>query len=51
MSIGEGAIIQACSVVVCDIPALTIAGGHPAKPFAKRGEAHYSRMKSAGKFH
>ena len=48
--IGEGAIIQAGSVVVGDIPALSIAGGHPAKPFKKRNEDHYYRLKAEGKY-
>ena len=34
--IGDGAIIAACSVVVKDIPAYTVAGGNPAKPLKKR---------------
>jgi chloramphenicol O-acetyltransferase type B len=48
--IGEGAIIQAGSVVVRDIPACAIAGGHPASVFKKRDEAHYYRLKAEGKF-
>ena len=34
VTIGDGAIIQAGSVVVSDIPRLSIAGGDPAKVFA-----------------
>lgn len=34
--IGDRAIIAACSVVVKDIPAYTVAGGNPAKPLKKR---------------
>lgn len=48
--IGEGAIIQAGSVVVHDIGACEIAGGHPAKTFKKRDEAHYYSLKSQKKF-
>jgi chloramphenicol O-acetyltransferase type B len=51
VTIGEGAIIQAGSVVVSDIPACAIAGGHPAKVFRKRDVEHYERLKAAGKFH
>ncbi len=36
VTIGDGAIIQARSVVVTDIPAYAIAGGHPCRPFAQR---------------
>ncbi len=51
VKIGEGAIIQAGSVVVKDIPKYAIAGGHPAKMFATRDVKHYERLKLAGKFH
>ena len=51
VTIGEGAIIQAGSVVVKDIPPLAIAGGHPAIPFKYRDKEHYYRLKSEKKFH
>lgn len=51
VTIGEGAIIQAGSVVVCDIPPLCIAGGHPAKVFSKRDEKHYYKLKEKKCFH
>lgn len=51
VSIGEGAIIQAGSVVVTDIPAFAIAGGHPAKVFSHRDVEHYMKLKQEGKFH
>lgn len=44
--IGEGAIIQAGSVVVSDIPPLAIAGGHPARIFNKRDSEHYYKVKA-----
>jgi len=50
VAIGEGAIIQAGSVVVSDIPAMAIAGGHPAKIFKHRDAAHYERLKRDGRF-
>ena len=49
--IGEGAIIQAGSVVVKDIPKYAIAGGHPAKVFSSRDVEHYEKLKKEGKFH
>lgn len=49
--IGEGAIIQAGSVVVKDIPKYAIAGGHPAKVFSSRDKEHYEKLKEEGKFH
>lgn len=51
VTIGEGAIIQAGSVVVSDIPNLAIAGGHPAKVFKQRDKAHYYRLLAEKKFH
>lgn len=50
VTIGEGAIIQAGSVVVADIPKYAIAGGHPAKPFSQRDIAHYENLKAQKKF-
>jgi maltose O-acetyltransferase len=50
VTIGEGAIIQAGSVVVKDIPALSIAGGAPAKVFSSRNEEHYFSLKEKNKF-
>jgi acetyltransferase-like isoleucine patch superfamily enzyme len=51
ITIGEGAVIQAGSCVVSDIPAHAIAGGHPAKVFSQRNVEHYERLKAEGKFH
>jgi len=51
VTIGEGAIIQAGSVVVGDIPACAIAGGHPAKIFKYRDKNHYYKLKKEEKFH
>lgn len=51
VTIGEGAIIQAGSVVVKDIPKYAIAGGHPAKVFSSRDVRHYELLKEQEKFH
>lgn len=51
VTIGEGAIIQAGSVVVKSIPKYSIAGGHPAKVFKHRDVSHYLRLKEQRKFH
>ena len=48
--IREGAIIQAGSVVVGEIPSYGIAGGHPAKVFKTRNVEHYLQLKKDGKF-
>ena len=50
-TIGEGSIIQAGSVVVNDIPPLSIAGGHPAVVFSKRDEMHYNDCKKMNKIY
>ena len=49
-NIGEGAIIQAGSVVHGTIPPYAIAGGNPAKVFARRDVEHFKRLKAEGKF-
>ena len=51
IKIGEGAIIQVGSVVVSDIPPYSIAGGHPAKVFAKRNVEKYQKLVAEKKFH
>ncbi|PUU86070.1 MAG: acetyltransferase [Halanaerobium sp.] len=51
VEIGEGAIIQAGSVVVNDIPKYSIAGGHPAKVFKHRDIEHYKKLKAENKFY
>ncbi|MGJ8736890.1 acyltransferase [Zobellia laminariae] len=50
VTLGEGCIIQAESVVVADVPKCAIAGGHPAKVFSMRDEKRYFELKSQGKF-
>lgn len=51
VKIGDGAIIQAGSVVCKDIPPYAIAGGHPAIPFKYRSEEHYKNMELQNKYH
>lgn len=51
VNIGDGAIIQAGSVVVNDIPKYGIAGGAPAKVFKYRDRDKYERLVSENKFH
>ena len=48
--IGEGAVIQAGSVVSSDIPAYAIAGGDPAKVFKYRDVEHFNKLKKEKKF-
>ena len=49
-TIGEGAIIQAGSVVHGDIPPYSIAGGNPAKVFKTRNVEHFLKMKEEKRF-
>lgn len=51
VTIGEGAIIQAGSVVVKSVPKYAIVGGSPAKVFKYRDEHHYEELKSQEKFY
>ena len=51
VTIGEGAIIQAGSVVTQDIPKHAIAGGHPAQVFKYRDIEQYNKLKNEKKFH
>lgn len=51
VTIGEGAIVQAGSVVVSDIPKYSIVGGHPAKIFSERDIQHYKNLKEKEAFH
>lgn len=51
VTIGEGAIIQAGSVVVSDIPQCAIAGGHPARVFKYRDIERFNRLKAEGRWH
>lgn len=49
--IGEGAIVQAGSTAVSDVPAGAIVSGCPAKQFAERDMEHYYELIGKGKFH
>lgn len=51
IQIGEGAIIQAGSVVTKNIPPCAIAGGHPINIFKYRNKEHYYTLKQQKKFH
>ena len=51
VTIGEGAIVAACSVVTKDIPPLAIVGGNPARIIKYRDAEHYNQLKMEGRFH
>lgn len=50
VTIGEGAIVAAGSVVSKDVPPLAIVGGNPAKVIKFRDRDHYYKLKAKGKF-
>lgn len=50
VTIGEGAIIAAGSVVCKDVPPLAIVGGNPAKVIKYRDKEHYYGLKEKGLF-
>ena len=50
VTIGEGAIVAAGSVVCKNIPDYAIDGGNPAKVIKYRDIEHYNRLKSEHKF-
>lgn len=48
--IGEGAVIQAGSVVSSNIPPCAVAGGNPARVFKYRDIDHFKKLKEEEKF-
>lgn len=51
LTIGEGVIAAAGSVIVKDIPPFAIVGGNPARIIKYRDIDHYIFLKQQGKFH
>tara|TARA_B100001094_G_C17691893_1_gene558414 strand:- start:66 stop:611 length:546 start_codon:yes stop_codon:yes gene_type:complete len=51
VTIGEGAVIAMGSVVVKDVPALSIVGGNPATVIKRRDKAKYDALKTQKDFH
>lgn len=51
VTIGEGSIIQAGSVVTKDVPKHAIVGGSPAKVFKYRDIEHFKKLKKQKKFY
>lgn len=51
VTIGEGAVVAAGSVVVKNIPDYAIVGGNPAKLIRYRNIEEFEALKKAGKFH
>lgn len=50
VTIGEGSIVQAGSVVVSNVPKYAIVGGNPARQFKTRDVEHYEALKAARQF-
>lgn len=51
VTIGEGAIVAAGSLVCKDVPPCAIVGGNPAKIIKYRDKDHFYKLKSEGKFY
>ncbi|WP_445752793.1 acyltransferase [Polaribacter sp.] len=51
VTIGEGAIVQACALVHKDVPKGAIVGGNPAIIIKYRNIENYDKLKSLGSFH
>lgn len=51
VTIGEGAIVAAASLVCKDVPPFAIVGGNPAKILKFRDINHYQTLKKENKFH
>lgn len=51
ITIGEGAIVAAGSVVCKDVPKYAIVGGNPAKIIKYRDIQHYNNLKAKNRFH
>ena len=51
VTIGEGVIVAAGSIVTKDVPDYAIVGGVPAKVIRYRDIEHFKKLKSEGKFH
>ena len=51
VTIGEGAIVAAGSVVCKDVPPFAIVGGNPASIIKYRNIEHYNLLKEKGLFH
>lgn len=50
VTIGEGAIVGAGSVVCKDVPVGAIVGGNPARVLKYRDMEHYNQLKAEGRF-
>lgn len=51
VTLGEGSIVGAGSVVTKDIPELAIVAGNPAKIIKMRDREKFEKLKNEGKFH
>ena len=50
VTVGEGAIIAAGSIVTKDVPPHAVVGGNPAKVIKYRNAQHFEKLKQEGRF-
>lgn len=51
VTIGEGAVVAACSCVTKDVPPLAVVGGNPARIIKYRDADNYYRLKQQGQIY
>ncbi|MGY8625998.1 hypothetical protein B0T37_19485 [Chromobacterium violaceum] len=51
VTVGEGVVIAANSVVTRDVPDLAVIAGNPARVISKRDEEHFYRLKNESKYY
>ncbi len=51
VSVGEGAVLAAGSIVTKDVPPLAVVGGSPAKVIRYRNKEYYQSLRQQGRYH
>lgn len=51
VTIGDGAVLAAGSVICKDVPAMAVVGGNPAKVLKYRNRVKFEELREAGKFY
>jgi serine acetyltransferase len=51
VTIGEGAVVAACSCVTKDVPPMAVVGGNPMRIIKYRDAENYNRLKAEGQIY